>query len=708
MPVTLTCPSCRSPVEVADAARGRTISCGVCRAELSVPVAPVLPARAATRAAPVARAIPVAKPQAAAQPVPEVGTDRRPRNRRDEGDREGRPGRRSEGGGQALVVGLLAGGLLLGLIASGVALAYFLWPTGPERVEDGGAAPLGPPAVTPRNDDRNDDPNPPHAVEPPAPAAGGRSSWPQMIVDGDAKFTAQMPPPAGVRSQSVVVGGEQLRSRRYEANEGLVRYRIQYFDVPDALRLTPAEFVKESYPGGDPEVVGGPTAATIGQTPAVELVVRIIDDRETVRAAKVGPRMYLVSAAYNPDEVKNRPGSDPEAKAKVFFDSVSITFDPSTPAPPARGRPMLPPRPGLPPDAPRELTYVTRIDGFATAVALPGRGEVLTFGVRTLDSPVTGVVRRYATPKWKPLRQVVLPGAVLHAVADEKSGRLYVGTATRIDRGIDVGASEWLTATGEVQVFDLKEVLADRPQNDPLKPLATARFPDVGSGHRIAGLDLEPGGRFVYAVTVAKQPASKPPRTRAWRLTAADLTPAGEAIELPQPVRAVRLSPDGRHLFAAEFGYGTFGEPQYGTTGATRLHMIDAVGWRAVRAVPIPGTVATLAFVGDAKAAAVLARGSGPARLYTVDADGTTADVTATAGLRVPGAWYVKLAPGGRVILSGRDGALEAGTEVLTLGASGATSLDYTVGSPGGPVTVVADGRLLLYGTGAVLELLTK
>jgi len=66
MAISLTCPGCRDAVEAVEADRGKTIKCGTCWSDVSVPPAPVAPAKAAP--IPTAKAIPAA-PVATAAPA---------------------------------------------------------------------------------------------------------------------------------------------------------------------------------------------------------------------------------------------------------------------------------------------------------------------------------------------------------------------------------------------------------------------------------------------------------------------------------------------------------------------------------------------------------------------------------------------------------------------------------------------------------------
>jgi hypothetical protein len=504
-----------------------------------------------------------------------------------------------------------------------------------------------------------------------------------------------MPGRAVRRPHTLTVDGERVTGSRYEEDEGPVRYRAQHYDLPETLALTAEEFARKAQ-AGTPEVAGGLRPVLLSGRPGVELVFKGSgNERETVRATKVGSRVFLFSVSHDPDRVKEYPGLDAEAKAREFFDSVAITFSPTSPG---VTRPK-PPRPEVP-TLPGGFKVVGQVEPFLAAVALPEAGEVLAFAVRGPGAKPAGVVRRYSSSTWKQLGEAHLPAPVVYAAADEKAGRLYVGTATRDVTGRDV--PDRLTAVGEVQAFDLKAVRADAPPKGELKPVATARLP-VGSGAKIAGLELDPKGKAVYTATVVMQSGGKAHRSRVWRLSPSDLSPAGPDIELSQPVGHLRLSPDGKHLLAAEMMYNSFGHPQ-ATAAVTHAHLIDAANWKKERAIQLPGTVAALAFVETGKAVAVLAPG-GRQRLYALDVRGEPADVTPSPALRVAGAGFLAVA-GDKVVVSARHAS---GTEVLSLAGTGpAKSVGHTIAAGGlisGPVVAAPDGKSAAYGSGVVLDL---
>ncbi len=811
MPITLTCPSCRAPVEAADTDRGKTIHCGICWAEVPVPagsgpvaapaarlipaapaappapapkvppsdtppglppvrkaipvpvppadspskVAPALPTdqtaddievlsdaaadpnapvAKALSAAPVAgvRAAPVAARVAPAKSAsrggPGTGSKFRPRDERDED--EDRPrGRERKGGGKGLlVVLLLVGGFLLSLAAGGAFLVYrFVVRPSQEFVEDvkKSAADNSRPNNVPfANPPGGRDPtvvNPPPFIPPKKP--DWRTEWrPVALADG---FTARMPGSQRRGTLTLTLGGERVCGHTYVATEASVQYRAQYLDLPDSVKLTAEDFARraELPPGrGDPALAEGPTAVQVGGFPGQQLVFRRSPptNRETVRVVKVGPRMFLFAVAYDTGRTRDYDGLDPEAKAREFFDSVKITFDPNTsaPAPTAKGpRNPRPKEPANPPRVPPQATppadttlpgstgglkFVARIDPFVTAVALPGKGEVLTFAVRDPGPQPGGEVRRYSAATWKLLGTCRLPSPVFHAAADEKAGRLYVATVARNARGPEV--RDQLSAAGDVQAFDLKAVLSDTPPKDVLKSLAAAGFDS-----KVAGLEVDPNGKAVYAATAAQAGKGKP-KVRLHKLDPADLKPLAGDIDVPQPAGSVwspvgvlRMSPDGKHLFAAEFPYNSFGYPQYGASAPTTVHVVDAAGWKKERVAQLPGPAADLRFVDDGKAVAALS--GGRARLVTLTPAGETEDVT-PVGLRVSSAAFLAVAGDapGKLVLSGRAGW----TEVVVPAGGGWKAAGFATVVPGGgvvsgPAVASPDGKTVAYGSGAVL-----
>ena len=109
----------------------------------------------------------------------------------------------------------------------------------------------------------------------------------------------------------------------------------------------------------------------------------------------------------------------------------------------------MPLPPGVSPGLSGGLKMVTRIEPFTTAVVLPTKKELLTFGFRPPgETPAPGgTIRRYAADTFKLLGTYHLPHPVTAAAADEKAGRLYLGTAARDTIGFDV---QRLTVVGDV------------------------------------------------------------------------------------------------------------------------------------------------------------------------------------------------------------------------------------------------------------------
>jgi hypothetical protein len=775
MPITLSCPSCRAPVEAADADRGKTIHCGVCWAEVTVPGVPAAPVArllptasavpapppappadplskaspalkatpvppavggeasgaagstdgldsvviedqppAGQPAVPVAKAIPVARARVAtvcavpatAKPLSaesKGGSGSKPRSRsRDERGEEGddgdRPRRVAKSGGVLIIVLLIGGFLLVGLAGVGV-VGYYLLNSKPDVAGDPDPNPLiGPKQGTAKG-----------GAQPPivAPLLPNNQADVWVALPGADGFTASLPKAAESVSGPASLDlpdGEAAWGNAYTARypDARIRFALEYYDVPAGVDLDITDLVKRR-PDGD-RLPPRWTVVWMGAHSAREWKYRESGAAVTLRACRSGPRLF-VFGAWVEDPPSGGRTRDAEAVRAKFFDSIRVTFRAGTPPPPGRARPKDPP--GFPPpaDVPGALKSVARVEPFAVAVALPGKGEVLTFAVRNPGPKPGGLVRRYSAATWKLLGTAELPSPVLCAAADEKAGRLYVGTAARNVVAPDArDARDRLTAVGDFQAFDLKAVLADDPPQGELKPLATARFADSNPGVKVAGLEVDPKGRAVYVATVAMLPKGKV-RTRVWKLNPSDLTAAGADLDLPQPVGGLRLSPDGKWLFAAEFPYNSFGQPSE-ASGPSAVHLIDAGEWKKDRAVQLPGTVAALAFVENAKAAAVLAVGAQQVRLFTVAADGATADVTPSPALRVPGAGFAAFA-GGKLVLSAKNAA---GTEVLALGGTGAAkSVGRAVATQGGlvngPVTVTPDGKFAFYGSGVVLDL---
>lgn len=744
MAVSLVCPSCGSAINAPDSDRGKSTLCGSCWTEVPVPAAsgPVKAAPVAAKpvaAAPVAAKPAVAKPAAAmpvkAAPVAPVAKDddleldlpsprsrrRDPDDERDD-DRPHRGEKKKKGGPNLLLIigGVVALVLLLGCGGVGF-MVYRAYTSTKEFVEDVTKPPEG---WDDPNFNANDNPFG-AAFTPITKTTSGKRSWEKNWVpvasDG---FSVNMPEQFKRSDRSDGLDGEQLKGARFEAEEAHIKYAVAFYDMPNEIVFDPTQFVDKLKPLGTQNVTGV-KAITVGGFRATEFTRKtFLGESETGWVVKVGPRVFQFLAAYDTTWTSIHTGLEPETRKKQFFDSVAISFNPTTPAPawskapkktnpksttptvvpklptfpplPSQGDPTTAPPPYTPPTTDAAFKSVGRIDQFLTAVVLSEKKEILTFANR---GPV-GLVRRLSPTTYKTIAERVLPNPVIHAVADERNGRLYVATVQG-SALVGMEPTNRLSAIGDVQVFDLAAVLSDSPAPGDLKPLASA-----GLAAKIVGLELDPKGKTVYTATafLDKAKAKANTKTQVWKLDAADLKKLGDH-DVANPLGTIRLSPDGKYLFASEYPYNSFGAPQYGSAAPVTVHVYDAVTWKKQYSTPMPHPVTDILFQSDDKALVLMSAGLGRMKLYTLDVKGVTADVTPERSRHL-GGYAALTADGKKLILCSRT---LAALEVLAIEDGRFRPLGYTtsVGNlppPIGPVIVSLDGKTAVYGTGGVVD----
>lgn len=159
MPLRVSCPSCQATYSIDDASRGKTFRCQACQRPFGVQPTPSPVARSEDRTAPA--------PRGTASPPPPVPAPP-PRDTRDEDERPARNRRKKadqDGPSTGLLVGVLAGCVVLTLVFGGVAIAF--WSSGETKPgPDVGARPRvkmppAPPSAAPP-------PKPPEAKPPKA------------------------------------------------------------------------------------------------------------------------------------------------------------------------------------------------------------------------------------------------------------------------------------------------------------------------------------------------------------------------------------------------------------------------------------------------------------------------------------------------------------------------------------------------------------
>ena len=728
MPIPQTCPGCGAAVSAVNADRGK---CGWCGhpleevVELGEPDETPDPAPPAVPvAAPAEKAVPpasdvtlfdltlVAVPEPAPAPKParrqdtptrpsRPGPPERPRpaavrtrrqqvwsaTRHEEDDDE-EPRRRPEkkgGGKTVLIVGLVLAVLLVSCVGFG-ALGYWLYERSPDRVE------------TPQTAREVVGARP--AAQPTAPDRAKKPAWEKewAALPAPDGFSVRLPVGAVGGPRTVTVDGEPLHGFRYAVEEGVVEYRVEWYDLPAELTLAPAGFVLKHRPTETPpaKYQSGPRFVPFAGGTAAELTFAgTAGQQETIRAVRYGPRVLMFAVRHDPGRLSAFAGLVPAEKQKEFFDSVRISYSPATPPPQAVFLKKKEQPPVTPPAAQPAVTLTSKATVFPhTASLLLKDGGLLAFARRG----TSWLVHWYDVPSFRHAGQAVLPKPVSLAAVDEKAGRLYVATFAP---GAGPDPRERLDAVGDVLAFDLTAVRSDSPAGTGLTPVGTFNL-----GAKVTALELAPDGKALYVVaTYPPEGLPAKPKTKLLKLALPALTSAGE-IELPVPVRGARLSPDGKHLFAFEHPFNLVGQPVFGTGATADVRVVDVAGWKMGRAVPVPGLVSDLRFVGDDRAVAVVITTNRP-KLYALSAAGDPKDVTPTGGLKSLQAGYLGFSAG-RLVTSARIPGT-TGAEVLAVGPTGPpTSLgsESALGSAmlSGPVTVTPDGRYVVFASGSVAE----
>lgn len=521
----------------------------------------------------------------------------------DDDDDDDRRSRRRGEGGNAGLIGVIVGGVAL-FVLLGVGVYYLTRPARTPAVPqpDVAVAPpngmnvAGNPAIPFNLPNPDAAPQPAPGFNPfqgmpnvPPPNFGGRPpvalNWAEYAGDGyKVKFgSATREGFALLQLQDDNFWPYHARGKSVKTTDPpAAKMEVITVDAPQGL--TP-DLRKLAEPFGRVERV---TACKVADRDGFEY-----EDRggitTTTRIVQVGCRVFVFK--FTGWEAIADKASVEEAK-KTFFDSISITFDPATPAPafpPAvpknpRANPFPPgvgqmpnPVPGFPPafgglpaglDA---LKLAGRIDPFLAVVMFPDRQEAYTVALRP-GSRTQGELRRYEYPGFKLKNTYLLPLAGTFAVGSDQTNRLAITTLARTDGYVD---GERSIVVGDVQLFDLTPIFADKtPQREELKPLATLTQP---TGTRLAGLEMSPDGGTIYYATLAKGAGAKPFKVRLSRADAVTGKPTPGSLDLPEPVWRTRLSADGGRLFAAEVPLNAAGAPAY--LKSTNIVTVDLNRW---------------------------------------------------------------------------------------------------------------------------------
>jgi hypothetical protein len=559
-------------------------------------------------------------------------------------------------------------------------------------VGDGSAAPT---ATAPAADPGRAAANPLPQFQPPAdpPAGGGFAPAPGAVNDPRKPF----PDPewravAGADGFAAEVLGDARdrpnpferfhdpaqpfargQGKAYTSHGPWFEFEVRYADAPKGVSPDLPKMM--AHPFGKAERAA---AADVAGHPGFELVEQDQFRTDARRAVRVGCRVFVFRA-----ELRNafgRTAADADAARKRFFDSIKITFDPATPPPddpavrPRRG--AADPFPGGFGEDDGRLRTVARIDPFLAAVVLPGRGELLTVGLRP-GSRTLGVLRVYTYPGFVPTHAYHLPAAGTAAVASERLGKLAL-TSVKLATDSPAREADRAIVTGDVHLFDLNPVFrGDVGERDELRPAAT-----VGLNAKLAGLVTDPAGTTAYALSMTPTAGAKgrPYRTRVTRIDLADGKATGE-LELPDPAWRLAVSADGAKLYAAEVPVTPAGQPLLAVARVANVLVIDRPGWRRERTLTTPGAAFDLCPTPDGTLFASVTQPGG-FRGYAVPADGQTVDLTPEDGRPVSLGYAAVTADGKRLVTSAQAGQ---GLQV------------YAVAGLGGPdgLTRVGAGRLV-------------
>lgn len=565
-------------------------------------------------------------------------------------------------------------------------------------------------------------PQPP-IFNPPAPAVPARPFWQrdwEQVNQADG-FDALMPSRARRTLQSISIDDERLRGYRFESEEGGMRYRVITVDVPNEMNLTPDQIFRKL-----PTTFGTPNPGskpiTFAGHPAVEIEGRsFIGETEITRVLKVGPRVFAFTVCEDANVVRNSTGLDSVAQRNRFFDSVKLNFNPNTPAPPSTKRktqlpppiappmpnpnpapPMNPPQPSpdtVLPGAMGPLKVAGKIAPFNAAVRVPGKNEVITFSLRGSGKTARGSLQRYSGADFKLLGTYNLVAPVSMAIIDEKNGRLFAATVTRDLLGNDL---QRLTTAGDIQIYDLKKLTSNgyTDQSD-VAPTST-----ISLGEKVTGMQLGIDGSALYVTAVNAAPfgTKGPNKTRIIQYDPAT-TKMMQTLELPQPVISLRLSPNGKTLYACEFQYNFSGFPVSGGGNESKIQVIDAKMFKLKEPIAFPGPISDIAFVDETNAIALVSTQTG-GKLYLVEGNGTISDVSPAGPLKNTGAGYMTTTAQGILVLSVRIGA---GTDMVAYQGGMAKIVGSAAVMPGslisGAVVLSPDDKLTAYGTGVVLDI---
>lgn len=383
MAISLTCPGCRDAVRAEEADRGKTIKCGTCWSDVSVPPALAAPAKAASiptakaiptapvatagpatpagakkatplpTATPAAPATPTAKPVVAtalplpaARPAPPAEPKGKPkkdepetkkprfkerdRDRYDDDDDDDRP-RRSEkkGGGAGVLIAFICIGAVMLLGAVGAVAVMIMngqqtaATTAPTTTKPSVSEPELTPIPPPRNPGGDFNPNP---IPPPNPQAVRPLGWAEYK---GKDFTCDMPVP--VKKEAVkfdfatrVVNGTTYSAA--EANDD-IKVTVKELTLPAGTSATSAPFLGVAF--GLPEGVlkKDPNGRLVNGHPGVEYTATTADGYQNafLSVGVDGKNAFLFRIQWKPNVVKA------EEKRDSFLASVSIHLEADVP-----------------------------------------------------------------------------------------------------------------------------------------------------------------------------------------------------------------------------------------------------------------------------------------------------------------------------------------------------------------------------------------
>lgn len=400
------------------------------------------------------------------------------------------------------------------------------------------------------------------------------------------------------------------------------------------------------------------------------------------------------------------PAQDPDpfkAKKDPFLPRVKVGMDDPNPGQ------VRPPAGGAVPAAGMKPKLITRIDPLWAVAFYPSKNEVWTIGGRLMGAAtggrVAGMLRRYSYPDFKLKGSYHLPNLASKARIDEAKGLLYITALTKPDSLVAQGSgTERMYGDGAIQVFDLGPIIAGQVQErDDLKPLATISNPG-----KPVTIELTPDGKSLYCLSETFVPATKAFKAKLTQYDTTKRTVVKE-ITLPEPTRDMCWSADGRQLYLTEWPVGSGGVAMPGKP--VGVLVIDPVSFTKSPTIPLPGFTNDVTPSPGGRIVATVA-GDERNRLFTIDVAGGASEELTGGGTATNA--YARFTPDGKKLIVSSTG-YRGGVDVYDVddaaNAAGFRRTANLTPSENDPATgyfrLSPDGTLAIFNTGAVLDVVT-